>query len=129
MRASALAEMPLVHDDLETGLTPRACRTDAAANTSSPVLSPGMCWVLDHSALVANPIKVRHQVSVLDGFCFHEPNGWVLKLARIISFDSDNWLSKVSWNMQVCTRVAWVFLSCAVQILDDRFTPNARGSC
>ena len=34
-----------------------------------------------HPELVANPIEVDHQASVLGGFCFHVSNGRVLKFA------------------------------------------------
>ena len=60
----------LLRDDLETGLTNQAVRTDAARVTSSHVLSTGMCSVVDEpdAELVANPIAVDHQASVLGGF-------------------------------------------------------------
>ena len=38
-------------DALVPGLTHRAGRTDAAPFTSSHVLSPGMCWVVDETDL------------------------------------------------------------------------------
>ena len=74
----------LLRDDLETGLTNQAVRTDAARVTSSHVLSTGMYSVVGEpdAERVANPIAVDHQASVLGGFCLNEQNGPVLELPR-----------------------------------------------